>query len=197
MEKTEIDDAVIDVWVGQKNGMNEKVKNSSFNWCAFWFGGFYFLYRKMYLIGILDIIITLILSILVIVVNIIFSLPLIPLIASCGIPIINGFIFYPLYRMHIKNTLNKNVNQNFNPIQVAQKKGGINPGAVGIAIGVTFVVYFAIIFTLISIAIVAYNIISGGKYIYDNFNKDEIYDYFDSYIDRLNPSELEEYKFDI
>ena len=99
--------------------------------------------------------------------------------------------------MHIKNTLNKNVNQNFSPIQVAQKKGGVNSGAVGIAIGVMFFIYIMLFIFLVSMALVIYNIFEGGRYIYNNFDKDEIYQYFDSYIDRQKPKGLEDYDFDI
>ena len=62
MKDIGIDDAVIDVWVGNQNNMNVKVKNNNFNACAFFFGGFYFIYRKMYLIGILNLIITMFIS---------------------------------------------------------------------------------------------------------------------------------------
>ena len=197
MEKTEIDDEVIDVWVTKRNGMNEKVKTSKFNWCAFWFGGYYFLYRKMYLIGILDLIISIVVSFFSIIYSFMYSHIYLQFLVSWVIPIINGFIFYPLYRMHIKNTLNKNVNQNFSPIQVAQKKGGVNSGAVGIAIGVMFFIYIMLFIFLVSMALVIYNIFEGGRYIYNNFDKDEIYQYFDSYIDRQKPKGLEDYDFDI
>ncbi len=197
MEKTEIDDEVIDVWVTKRNGMNEKVKTSKFNWCAFWFGGYYFLYRKMYLIGILDLIISIVVSFFSIIFSFMYSHIYLQFLVSWVIPIVNGFIFYPLYRMHIKNTLNKNVNQNFSPIQVAQKKGGVNSGAVGIAIGVMFFIYIMLFIFLVSMALVIYNIFEGGRYIYNNFDKDEIYQYFDSYIDRQKPKGLEDYDFDI
>ena len=197
MEKTEIDDEVIDVWVTKRNGMNEKVKTSKFNWCAFWFGGYYFLYRKMYLIGILDLIISIVVSFFSIIYSFMYSHIYLQFLVSWVIPIVNGFIFYPLYRMHIKNTLNKNVNQNFSPIQVAQKKGGVNSGAVGIAIGVMFFIYIMLFIFLVSMALVIYNIFEGGRYIYNNFDKDEIYQYFDSYIDRQKPKGLEDYDFDI
>ena len=197
MEKTEIDDEVIDVWVTKRNGMNEKVKTSKFNWCAFWFGGYYFLYRKMYLIGILDLIISIVVSFFSIIFSFMYSHIYLQFLVSWVIPIVNGFIFYPLYRMHIKNTLNKNVNQNFSPIQVAQKKGGVNSGAVGIAIGVMFFIYIMLFIFLVSMALVIYNIFEGGRYTYNNFDKDEIYQYFDSYIDRQKPKGLEDYDFDI
>ena len=197
MEKTEIDDEVIDVWVTKRNGMNEKVKTSKFNWCAFWFGGYYFIYRKMYLIGILDLIISIVVSFFSIIFSFMYSHIYLQFLVSWVIPIVNGFIFYPLYRMHIKNTLNKNVNQNFSPIQVAQKKGGVNSGAVGIAIGVMFFIYIMLFIFLVSMALVIYNIFEGGRYIYNNFDKDEIYQYFDSYIDRQKPKGLEDYDFDI
>ena len=197
MEKTEIDDEVIDVWVTKRNGMNEKVKTSKFNWCAFWFGGYYFLYRKMYLIGILDLIISIVVSFFSIIFSFMYSHIYLQFLVSWVIPIVNGFIFYPLYRMHIKNTLNKNVNQNFSPIQVAQKKGGVNSGAVGIAIGVMFFIYIMLFIFLVSMALVIYNIFEDGRYIYNNFDEDDIYEYFESYIDRQKPKGLEDYDFDI
>ena len=146
---------------------------------------------------ILDLIISIVVSFFSIIFSFMYSHIYLQFLVSWVIPIVNGFIFYPLYRMHIKNTLNKNVNQNFSPIQVAQKKGGVNSGAVGIAIGVMFFIYIMLFIFLVSMALVIYNIFEGGRYIYNNFDKDEIYQYFDSYIDRQKPKGLEDYDFDI
>lgn len=85
----------------------EKVtQNKKFSIPAFFFGGIYFFYRKLYLFGF------------------IFTL------LSC-LPIINniicGFVFYPLYKSSVNKKLNKykNVTQNPNQlIDLAKNKGG-------------------------------------------------------------------------
>lgn len=196
MNDIEINDEVLDVWVGKNNRMNEKVKTTSFNWCAFLFGGYYFLYRKMYLIGILDMVIdgilTFLLFILASLVNPILG------IFTIAIPIVNGFIFSPLYKMHIRNVLNKNVNKNLNPIQVAQMKGGVNAGAVGIAIGVVFLLGMILggILMIIGVAIISIispTMLNDDYYSYDNYDNyynyddyDYDYNYDDDFYERFN-----------
>ena len=200
MKDIGIDDAVIDVWVGNQNNMNVKVKNNNFNACAFFFGGFYFIYRKMYLIGILDLIVTMLMSSGILIFqmasllrlgDVILWTNLVPI----AISIINGFIFYPLYRLHIKNKLQKNVNQNMNPIQVAQLKGGVSSAGVGIAIGISFVIAVVIVILLVGIGMVMFGGMLGdlsdsmnGR---GSFNSD-YYDYYDYYDDYYN----DDYNYD-
>lgn len=197
MKDIGIDDAVIDVWVGNQNNMNIKVKNNNFNACAFFFGGFYFIYRKMYLIGILDLIVTMLISSGILIFqmasllrlgDVILWTNLVPI----AISIINGFIFYPLYRMHIKNKLQKNVNQNMNPIQVAQLKGGVSSAGVGIAIGISFVI--AVVISFLGIVIVIFGGMLGNlnNSMNDSFNSDyyDYYDYYDDYDDYYNSEDL-------
>ena len=189
MKDIGIDDAVIDVWVGNQNNMNVKVKNNNFNACAFFFGGFYFIYRKMYLIGILNLIITMFISSGILIFqmasllrlgDVILWTNLVPI----AISIINGFIFYPLYRLHIKNKLQKNVNQNMNP-----------SAGVGIAIGISFVIAVVIVILLVGIGMVMFGGMLGdlsdsmnGR---GSFNSD-YYDYYDYYDDYYN----DDYNYD-
>lgn len=199
MNNGEIEDAVLDVWVGQRNNMNEKVKNNSFNWCAFLFGGYYFLYRKMYLIGILDMIVIFCIPSILGIIS--YDLkPYILLIIYIVTPIIHGFIFSPLYKKHIKNVLNKNINRNMNPIQIAQMKGGVNSGAVGIAIGIVFAIEFIFVLFFISIGIIFFNNLKylnldGDSNYYDNNDNNYYYDEYNNY--KSNPSILDDYEINI
>ncbi len=143
MKNIGIDDAIIDAWVGTKNDMNQKVKNSNFNWCAFLFGGFYYIYRKMYLIGIVLIIIEIVLGL--------FKGTLATLL-GIALWVVSGFVFYPLYINHIKATLLKN--QHMNPIQVAQMKGGVNPTGLAIAISCAVVIVIVVNFVIGMLAVV-------------------------------------------
>lgn len=198
MNDIEIDDAVLDVWVMPRNRMNEKIKTSNFNWCAFLFGGYYFLYRKMYLVGILDMVLSIIASILIAIIARIVNFMPLTLISNFIVPIVNGFIFYPLYRTHIKNTLSRN--RNFNPIQIAQTKGGVNAGAVGIAIAIMFVLIFVAVFVLLTFGIMLYSVFNDSYY--DNYyDYDDYYDYdydYDDYYDKYNRRlNINGYYFDI
>ena len=194
MNNTGIEDEVIEAWVGQRNGMIEKIKTKNFNRCAFWFGGYYFLYRKMYLIGVLDILISAIASIIIMIISLSFEiatdgeLEIFRLLAGFVIPIINGFLFYPLYRMHIKNTLRKNSNKSLNPVQVAALKGGVNAAACGIAIAIIFSISVAVIVFLVIIGIAFasfYNYYNPRDDYYDRYDYDDYYDYYDDdYSDR-------------
>lgn len=211
MNNTGIEDEVIEAWAGQRNGMAEKTKSKNFNWCAFWFGGYYFLYRKMYLIGIIDIVLSTIANIIIMTILIGFEaityreLELFWLLAVFVVPIINGFLFYPLYIMHIKNTLRKNTNRDIAPVQVASLNGGVNAGAVGIAIAIIFAISTTIIIFLVSIGIAFasfYNNYYSTDNYYDRYDYDDYYDrydyddYEDRYYDMYHDIN-DIYKFDI
>ena len=129
MKKVKIDDDVLDIWVGTKNEMNEKVKKDEFNVCAFMLGGVYYIYRKMYLIGIIDLVLSIIGNVIIAVIGFFIGIVISFKISSFFIlvvPIINGFLFCPLYKMHIRNVLKKRKYQNINQTQIAKNKGGVN-----------------------------------------------------------------------
>lgn len=182
MNNTDIDDEILEVWVGQKNGMLEKTKSRKFNWCAFLFGGYYYLYRKMYLIGILNIVLSIFLSLFIsILVGIIEATLYGSVTHSIAfsvltVPIINGFIFYPFYKIHIKNVLRRRENQKFNSIQIAQLKGGVSPWAVAIGIVIMFSILVFIILTLIILLVMFF-----GYMDYSNNYQSRSYDYYDDY----------------
>ena len=151
-----VNDEILNIWVGTKDNMNLKIKVGKFNVYAFLCGGFYYLYRKMYLIGILYFVLVFVWNLFCGLLTIFSDLEkntmtLISSLGSLAIPIISGFVFYPLYRRHIVNTLNKYVNQYNSPIQVAQTKGGVSGTAVGIAIAVLFVGVFILARIIIAI----------------------------------------------
>lgn len=142
MKNVEIDDDILDVWIGTKNEMNKKVKKDEFNGCAFFLGGIYFIYRKMYLIGTIDLILSIIGNIFIAIIAFgmkIITLSYISDFFILVIPIINGFLFYPLYKMHIRNILKKKKYENFDKVQIAQLKGGVNKAA-AIIIGIIAVI---------------------------------------------------------
>ena len=210
MNNMGIDDAIIDAWVGQKNGMNQKVKNSNFSVCAFFFGGFYFIYRKMYLIGIIDLIITMAVSAILNFIqltelmvngNLMILLSIIP----AAIAIINGFIFYPLYRNHIRSKLQQN--RNMNPFQVAQMKGGVSSAGAGISIGVVFVIAVILVVLLAGIGMVLFGGIlnelsdringkSDSDFYNDYYNNYYDYDYDYDYDDYDWNQLMKEYEID-
>ena len=99
----ENDETFRKTWMGN---LYEKANAKQFNIAAFFFTGFYFFYRKLYLWGFLFIL-----------------LGFFPIINN----IICGFAFYPLYKSHINKNLNNYKNSVQSPnqlIDIAKKKGG-------------------------------------------------------------------------
>lgn len=136
-----IEDELIKCYIGKNNDkLFEKVKNpnsisKNFNIFAFLFGPIYFMYRKMYLIGIIIWLVTTILfSVFPVLVFLIY--------------IINGCIFIKMYNLHINKKINKirleNNNATFDELKsICLKKGGVNylvPTVMSVllAIAVTF-----------------------------------------------------------
>ena len=111
--------------------------------------------------------------------NLMILLSIIP----AAIAIINGFIFYPLYRNHIRSKLQQN--RNMNPFQVAQMKGGVSSAGAGISIGVVFVIAVILVVLLAGIGMVLFGGILNelsdrinGKSDSDFYN-----DYYNNYYD--------------
>ena len=120
----ENDETFRKTWMGN---LYEKANAKQFNIAAFFFTGFYFFYRKLYLWGFLFIL-----------------LGFFPIINN----IICGFAFYPLYKSHInKNLNNKNSVQSPNQlIDIAKKKGGTSALSAILAGLFLFVIPLIIIF---------------------------------------------------
>ena len=139
------DEEFIKAWMGNLYAK----ANSKFSIPAFFFGGYYFVFRKMYLSGLLMILVNLILS----------SLPLlllntVTLVASPILLILlnigYGFAFYPLYKKYVKAQLQKIKAQSPTPnelLNVASKKGGTSIGIAIVSVIVSSIVA-TIIFSL-------------------------------------------------
>lgn len=126
------DDSFRKAWMGK---LYSKAQKRKFSIPAFFFGGLYFLFRKLYLIGIIILLITITLPTLAIVpmfsekfdIAALLSSSSILSIVSLLLNILYGFLFYPLYKKHIENKLKKYKNEAQNPsqlIDIASHKGG-------------------------------------------------------------------------
>lgn len=119
-------------WMGK---LYDKANNRKFNIPAFFFGGFYYLYRKLYLFGFIFTILSCLISILGIYTTLInignSSSIILPLLLTIVLPIVlaivYGFAFYPLYKGNVNKKLAKYKNEVQNPAQLvdtAKQKGG-------------------------------------------------------------------------
>lgn len=126
------DDSFRKAWMGK---LYSKAQKRKFSIPAFFFGGLYFLFRKLYLIGIIILLITITLPTLAIVPMFSEKFDIAALLSSCSIlsivslllNILYGFLFYPLYKKHVENKLKKYKNEVQNPsqlIDIASHKGG-------------------------------------------------------------------------
>ena len=126
------DDSFRKAWMGK---LYSKAQKRKFSIPAFFFGGLYFLFRKLYLIGIIVLLITITLPTLAIVpmfsekfdIAALLSSSSILSIVSLLLNILYGFLFYPLYKKHVENKLKKYKNEAQNPsqlIDIASHKGG-------------------------------------------------------------------------
>lgn len=119
-------------WMGK---IYDKANHRKFSIPAFFFGGFYYLYRKLYLFGFIFTVLSCLISILGIYIslsNILNSSNIIlPMLLTIFLPIIlaivYGFSFYPLYKKDVSKKLEKYKNEVQNPVQLidtAKQKGG-------------------------------------------------------------------------
>ena len=126
------DDSFRKAWMGK---LYSKAQKRKFSIPAFFFGGLYFLFRKLYLIGIIILLITITLPTLAIVpmfsekfdIAALLSSSSILSIVSLLLNILYGFLFYPLYKKHVENKSKKYKNEAQNPsqlIDIASHKGG-------------------------------------------------------------------------
>jgi len=147
-------------WIGEKQDVmySKMQKNLSFNiWSAI-FRGYYFLYRKMYLIGIGMIIIQGLITKIVDIPNILLQVIL---------SLIFGVIFYPIYKWHIQRKIRKLEKNNYTDEQISEitkKKGGKSIGA-----ALTLpVIYIVLILISMAITMLAAGGVIGGKTSIDN-----------------------------
>ena len=140
-------------WMGN---LYEKAHSKKFNWSAALLGGIYFLYRKMYLTGILfSILQVLIISLLTFLtarigmaslgISVVFSILLI---------LIYGFSFYPLYRNFVQNKLKKykqTITDNSQLLNIALTKGNTSVVSVilyCIIMPIIIAIIYSILFTV-------------------------------------------------
>ena len=167
------------VWMGK---LYDKATTKKFNWSAFFFGGFYFFYRKLYLWGFLF-----------------FILSVLPLINN----IICGLSFYSLYKSHINKTLEQNKNNVQSPNQlldIAKAKGGTSAGSAIIAGLLLFVVPVAIVaISLVNIFLIGNNVdtpsqgsnntnVGGNLTTETPVEENEYYNFYNDYNIEYNPA---------
>ena len=132
---TDNDDEFKRNWMGK---LYDKAKYRKFSIPAFFFGGFYYLYRKLYLIGIIFLLISSIIPFLILnfLQNDFVLAVLISLILPIILNIVYGLIFYPLYNGNVSKSLNKYKNISKSPeqtLEIAKQKGGTS--ALGVILG--------------------------------------------------------------
>lgn len=130
------DESLLRAFIGSNY---ETITNKSFNFSAFFFSTFYFLYRKMYLIGII------LLTIMTIILSFIKDYSII-FIITLFIGLVSGFMFNKLYVNYSKNKINKIKIKNQNEMI---KKSCIKKGGTSIVIAIILLIIYSLILTLI------------------------------------------------
>lgn len=113
------DDELIDAYIGPNA---TKLKNGTFSANTFFFGIFYILYRKMWIMGILLFVVNQIVE---------FCLPSFSFVISLTLNIIISIEFKKIYLKHVIDEVNKIKQENPNIsqeqlLQICKKKGGIS-----------------------------------------------------------------------
>lgn len=117
--------------------ITEPMRNGArFNIFAGLFGGFYFIYRRMYLAGILLGLASIVLA-------------LIPLIGAVGIWLMFGFSFYPLYRGRVEKIALEAKYRNADVTASLRQAGGPSLIALWVAIGVVIAICVLLTFVLL------------------------------------------------
>ena len=141
---------LIRAFVGQNC---DKIASGGFNFCAFFFGAFWFFYRKMFLIGTCYIIIN-------VISNIIFSNSILFLVIDIAASLLANQMYMNFALKKVKEIEAQNPECNQQQlIEICQMKGGTSWGYVFLSFGVSLVVgiigaIFSIIFQLSTRAIV-------------------------------------------
>ena len=155
-DEVEKEDMLIDAYIGKKT---DRLKNRGFSWCAFFFGPYYFLYRKMWMFGIILFIIEIVVG------KIPDMFTWIKLIINVIIRIMVAIIFSEEYlsfvMKKVKKIISDNDNKNYEKIMlICKKKGGTSMLPI-VLIGIF----------LISIGILIYEINESYNEIKDKYNE--------------------------
>ncbi len=127
-------------YFNQFKKLNNQYSKISWNWCSFMFSNLWFIYRKMYGIGVLLWIISFVLS----------MIPIIGTALSWGVAIVSGMFGNYLYKEHAYTKISeaKNMDHMTKKAYIADK-GGTSAGAVWAAIGISFILVIIITILLI------------------------------------------------
>lgn len=116
--------------------IQERYKSTSWNWAAFFFNSWWFLYRKMYVIGFGLIVADILIGLL---------MPTVSLIASIAIAVISGLYGNIAYLKHIQKQLNSFTNMGEDIKQrLILNKGGVNI-AIPIILAIIIIVFLLLI----------------------------------------------------
>ncbi len=116
--------------------IQEIYKSTSWNWAAFFFNSWWFLYRKMYVIGFGLIVVDILIGLL---------MPTVSLIASIAIAVISGLYGNIAYLKHIQKQLNSFTNMGEDIKQrLILNKGGVNI-AIPIILAIITIVFLLLI----------------------------------------------------
>ena len=177
----------------------DKANRRKFSIPAFFFGGLYYLYRKLYIFGFIFVIISCIIPILGInmmsssllnATNFSASNLLMPALLTFILPlvinIIYGFAFYPLYKSKVNKKLEKYKNEAQSPTQLldlARQKGGTSAPFVLLGILLSGVVSSIILTTLLSstLAQVMEELLNGFAVPQNQLNTNTVVDENDIY----------------
>ena len=164
-------------WMGK---LYDKANHRKFSFPAFFFGGLYYLYRKLYLIGFIFLIISCIIPIVgstLIASSAETGNATIPFILTFALPIIinlvYGFAFYPLYNSFVNKKLQKlkDVVQSPNQlIDEARKNGGKSIGFLLLGIVLNVVIYAIALSTIFMTVMSNFISMFGGLVPQDNKN---------------------------
>ncbi len=159
----------VKTWMGD---LYEKAHSKKFNWSAAILGGIYFLYRKMYLTGILFAVLQIFLVSLftfliakIGVVSLVLSF-----IAYIAFILIYGFSFYPLYRNFVHSKLKKykqTTTDNSQLLNIARTKGNTSVVAV-----ILYCIIMPIILGIIYSILFTVGLINLGNSLLNNLSDD-------------------------
>ncbi len=140
-------DELVEIYIGS---MYYNFKKGSFSWCAFFFGPLYFLYRKLYAVGIFIIILNGIIS------TIFRNNYLLLSIVQLVFAIFQGVVFKKLYFNEcverIAKIKQKNEDKGFNQLtEIVRLKGGVNKLVLVIAVLFYLIVFISMLILILSI----------------------------------------------
>ena len=175
------DEEFKNTWMGK---LYEKANRRKFSIPAFFFGGLYYLYRKIYLFGFIFLLISCIIPIIGMyaISSSLTSIPtntlsgstssfIVPILLTSILPIIiniiYAFAFYPLYKSNVNKKLEKYKNEAQSPAQLldlARQKGGTSVPLVILGILLSGVISSVALITMISSTLSnLFNDVLGGN----------------------------------